>query len=157
MATVFDTLISDAQKAVGQGRDVVRAASGFINDPVGSTFQDAYFWTALTPRVGMNADEVRRLLRGQKATPPVTTEALTEKVAQKVSRAVESSYMRILKPVAQLRSPLFGQLRWAPYGVPDQDQWKKTLTTIGLSTAAFLLGYTVVVYSVGRAKGRKET
>jgi hypothetical protein len=139
----FDTLISDAQKAVGQGRETVRAAAGFINDPVGSSFREASFWTALTPKVGLTAEDLRRLMSGKKAE-------------QKKAGAAESAYLRLLKPVARIDSPLFGSYQWAPYGVPTQDQWKKTLMTVGLSTAAFLVGYSIVVYNAGRLKGRKE-
>jgi len=145
----FDTLISDAQRAVGQGRETVRAAAGFMSDPVGSSFREAAFWTALTPKIALTSEDLRKLMGGQKPSPPKTTGA-------KVSAAIEGTYLRLLKPVAKIDSPLFGSYQWAPFGVPAQDQWKKTLTTVGLSAAAFLLGYTVVVYSVGRAKGRKE-
>lgn len=143
----FDTLIADAQKAVGQGRETIRAAAGFASDPVGSSFREASFWTALTPKVALTAGDLRKLMSGQKAPPPKKAGA---------SAALEATYLRVLKPVAKIDSPLFGSYQWAPYGVPTQDQWKKTLTTAGLSVAAFLLGYTVVVYSAGRRKGRKE-
>jgi len=142
MSSLTD-LITDAQRATQRATG---AATALMNDPVGASLQEASFWTSLTPKVGVTAADLRRMVSGQAASKPKDPKA----------GVVTESYLRLLKPTVHVASPIFGTYDWAPYGKPAQDQWKKTLTTIGLSTAAFLVGYTIVVYNVGRKKGRKE-
>ena len=66
----LDTLISDGQRLINQGQDTVRRAQGIINDPVGSAFEEAAFWTALTPKVALTAGDIRKMMSGKKPSPP---------------------------------------------------------------------------------------
>ena len=147
MAFSLNDVLATIDKTTAGAKTLADKAQMVARDPVGSALESAYFWTSLSPKVGLTAQEIKDLMAGKRppAPPPPST----------IAQAIKTNYLKLLKPTLEIRSPLIGNYSYAPHGRAGPEEWKRTFTIAGAFLGVTLLGTAIIVYSVGYARGSK--